>query len=64
MRTVAWIFSGVLGLAALDAVVGSQGGAERFSGLLGGIANLLDRLLDPTISAIPNLTGTTTSSPN
>lgn len=64
MRTAAWILSGVLGLAALDAVVGTAGGAERFSGFLGGIANFIDRVLDPTISAIPNLTGTPTSSPN
>lgn len=64
MRTAAWIFSGVLGLAALEAVVGSEAGADRFGGFLGGIANLLNRVLDPAVSAIPNLTGTTTSSPN
>lgn len=64
MRTAAWIFSGVLGLAALEAVVGTKNGPARFTGLLGGVANILHRLLDPTVSAVPNLTGTTTSSPN
>lgn len=63
MRSLAWVFAGVLGLVALDAVIGSSSGAERFTGLLGAVSNGLNRFLDPTISAIPNITGTPTSSP-
>lgn len=64
MRTFAWIFSGVLGLAALEAVVATPGGAGRFGQLLGSVATVVQRVMDPTISAIPNLTKTPTSSPN
>lgn len=64
MRTFGWVFTGVLGLAALEAIVATPNGASRFAGMLGALEQLLARVLDPGVSAIPNLTGVDTSSPN
>lgn len=44
----------VLGLVALQAV-GSAGGSGRISGLFNDVSTMLDRLLDPTVPAIPDL---------
>jgi hypothetical protein len=64
VRTFGWIFTGVLGLAALEAIVATPNGAGRFADMLAAIEQFLGRVLDPGISAIPNLTGTDTSSPD
>lgn len=43
-----------LGLIALQAVV-SKGGSGRISELMGDVDRLLQRALDPTVPAIPDL---------
>lgn len=51
------IFAGSLALIALQAVVGTQGSAERVGTGLGWIADLVRAAIDPSISAIPDLAG-------
>ena len=46
----------VLGLVALQAV-GTTAGSGRVSGFFNDLSSLVDRLLDPTVPAIPNLAG-------
>ena len=53
MRTVGWFVSAWLALAALQLVTSSTG-SGRLSGLLGGATNVLDRVLDPGVPAIPD----------
>lgn len=45
---------GFLGLTALDAVLSSNASAARAGGLLGVPGALLRRLVDPSLSLIPN----------
>lgn len=49
----------VLSLTALETVVSSTGAADRTSGILSGVASIIDRVLSPTVPAIPNLSGDT-----
>lgn len=48
-------FSGVLLLAALQAVVSSSGSADRFGGLVKGIDSITRHALSPFEPAIPDL---------
>lgn len=47
--------AGVLGLAALQAVVGSDQAATRVGSGVGLAAGLFTRLLDPAVAGVPNL---------
>lgn len=49
------VFSGVLLLAGLQAVVSSSGSADRFGGLVLGIRSIVDHALSPFEPAIPDL---------
>ncbi len=51
------IFAGILALAALEAVVSSGAAADRFGGLVKGAAAVIRYVLDPTVPAIPDLSG-------
>lgn len=46
------LFVGVLGLTALQAVVGSDAAAGRVGGLFDGLAAGLNRALDPTVPLV------------
>jgi hypothetical protein len=50
-------FTAVLGLVALETVLSSPQAADRSSGLLTGVAGIIDHALNPAIAAIPNLSG-------
>ena len=52
------ILTGILVLVALAAVVKSNAAASRFAGLFTGAAGIAQRVLDPAVPAIPNLTAT------
>lgn len=52
--TLGWAFSTWLSLIALQAV-GSRGGAGRISQAFADVDRLLERALDPTVPAIPDL---------
>lgn len=49
------MLSGALALALLEATVSSQQAAARAGGLLTGIAGVIERILSPTVAAIPDL---------
>lgn len=51
--TLTWAFTTWLGLVALQAVV-SRGGSGRISQAFGDLDALLERVLDPTVPAIPD----------
>lgn len=55
--TIRGLFSGVLLLAGLEVVTSSTQAASRFGSLLTGIADVFARIADPTVPAIPDLTG-------
>ncbi|MEV4557789.1 hypothetical protein AB0K51_12405 [Kitasatospora sp. NPDC049285] len=49
------LFTGMLGLALLEAAVSSNAAAERAGGLLTSLAAVINHVLDPTVPAIPDL---------
>jgi hypothetical protein len=52
LRTV---LAGMLGLGLLEAAVSSTASAGRAGGLLTAVATCINRVLDPTVAAIPDL---------
>lgn len=42
-------------LIAEEIVLGSKGGPSAVSGIFGGVANVVQRIADPHVPAIPNL---------
>lgn len=49
------MFSGLLALTMLQAVLSSQKAAERTGGLMSGLASGVARFMSPTVAAIPDL---------
>jgi hypothetical protein len=49
------VFSGMVGLALLEAAVSSTAAANRAGGLLKGVATVIEHVLSPTVAAIPDL---------
>jgi hypothetical protein len=45
----------MLGLALLEVAVSSTSSAARAGGLLKGVASVIERILSPTVAAIPDL---------
>lgn len=45
----------VIALVAEDVIVGSAGGPSAVSGALKGVANVISKISDPNVAAIPNL---------
>lgn len=56
------ILAGALALVALEAVVSTPAAAGRFGSMLTGTGKLVRHLLDPSVPAIPDVTGAGTSS--
>jgi hypothetical protein len=56
------LFAGILALTLLDAVVSSQESAQRFGGIFTSLANILNWVMDPTVPAIPDLSGGSSNS--
>ena len=50
-----FLLAGTLSLALLEAAVSSQASAERAGGLLTTLAGVVERVLSPTVAAIPDL---------
>ena len=48
-------FSGALLLIALEAVLRSNQSADRFGGLITGLAEIAERVISPAVPAIPDL---------
>lgn len=57
------VFSGVLLLAGLQAVVSSSGAADRFGGLVQGLNSITRHALSPFEPAIPDLRNRTATPP-
>lgn len=53
MGTLSWAFSAVLGLVALQALTSRQG-SGRVGQMFGDVNRLVERVLDPTVPAIPD----------
>jgi hypothetical protein len=51
--SVRGVFAGFLGLVALHAV-GSRGGSGRIAEAFGDVAGVIERVLNPTVPAIPD----------
>lgn len=60
--TLTWAFTTWLGLVALQAVV-SRGGSGRISQAFSDLDALLERVLDPTVAAIPDRRAGATTRP-
>lgn len=56
------MFSGVLVLVALEAVVRTEASAGRFGGLLEGAGALIRSAMSPAVPAIPDLSGSSSTS--
>lgn len=48
------LLAGTLALALLETVVSSQASAQRAGGLLTVLADVVERVLSPTVAAIPD----------
>lgn len=57
MTGIRGVLAGVLALVALEALVSTQGAADRTAGALGGLATFAQRVLDPAVAAIPRKRG-------
>lgn len=56
------IFTGILALTLLDAVVSSEQSAHRFGGIFTSLADVLAWVMDPTVPGIPDLSGSSKNS--
>lgn len=54
MSTLRWVFGAWLGLIALQALT-SPSAPDRVAQAFSGAQGLIERLLDPTVPAIPDL---------
>jgi hypothetical protein len=49
------VFTGALALIALETVLRTNASTGRVAGLLTGAAKVVEKVLDPTVPAIPDL---------
>lgn len=55
------VFSGVLALVALEAVLRSEQSAARFGGIFKDIGALAEHIISPAVPAIPDIAGVGTT---